>query len=93
MEYNFQDITPPNSLFPLFIKEKDPMVILQELDKGLRSVKVHEQCEHLLFFPKLINQFPQPVVLNTAFMKLCDLFRVRYTIINFNLLYLYYLLQ
>lgn len=78
MDSTLQDIVPPNSLFPLFSKDKDPQLILQDLDKGLRSQKIHEQYESLLFFAKLINKYPQAVVVNTAFMKLSDLFRVRY---------------
>lgn len=73
-----QDFIPPNSLFPLFSKDKDLNVLLNELDKGLRSQKIHEQYESLLFFSKLINQHPLPVTVNTAFLKLTDLFRVRY---------------
>jgi hypothetical protein len=82
IDNTLHDVVPPNSLFPLFAKDKDPQLILQDLDKGLRSQKIHEQYESLLFFIKLINQYPQAVVVNTAYMKLSDLFRVRYEIKN-----------
>eukprot|EP00026_Physarum_polycephalum_P002620 Phypoly_transcript_02627.p1 GENE.Phypoly_transcript_02627~~Phypoly_transcript_02627.p1 ORF type:complete len:873 (+),score=161.32 Phypoly_transcript_02627:97-2715(+) len=87
MDSSFQDIVPPNSLFPLFAKGRDPQLILQDLDKGLRSQKINEQYESLLFFAKLINEYPQAVVVNTAFMKLSDLFRVSNNFIR------YYILQ
>ena len=41
---------------------------------GLRSNNVGEQCEAIMKFPNLINQFPFPVLINTAFLKLADVF-------------------
>ena len=41
---------------------------------GLRSSNVGEQCEAIMKFPNLISQFPFPVLINTAFLKLADVF-------------------
>ena len=41
---------------------------------GLRSSNVGEQCEAIMKFPQLISQFPFPVLINTAFLKLADVF-------------------
>lgn len=70
---------PPHSLFPLFAdKRKDGTAIIMELEKGLRSPKIAEQCESIAFFARLIAQYPFAVVVNTAVLKLADLFRQRY---------------
>ena len=74
----FTEPLPLNSLFPLFVKEKDPSNILAALEKGLRSKVINEQYESLLFFTRLIHQFPQQVIINTAFTKLSELFHVGY---------------
>lgn len=72
------DSAPPHSLFPLFAdKHKDGTAILLELEKGLRSTKIGEQCESIAFFARLIVQHPFVVVVNTAVLKLADLFRQR----------------
>ena len=41
---------------------------------GLRLNNVGEQCEAIMKFPNLIGQFPFPVLINTAFLKLADVF-------------------
>ena len=74
------DAAPPHSLFPLFAdKHKDGTSIILELEKGLRSSKIGEQCESIAFFARLIAQYPFAVVVNTAALKLADLFRQRCT--------------
>ncbi|KAL6077897.1 Integrator complex subunit 7, variant 2 [Balamuthia mandrillaris] len=79
---------PPNSLFPLFSEKKnavEPLQILLELDRGLRSEKSGEQVEAVIFFGRLLSSFPWPIIVNTAALKLSYLFRtgtnfVRYCI-------------
>ena len=79
---------PPNSLFSVFEeRDKDPSRILVELDKGLRSSSIGEQCESILFFTKLLSLYPFPSIITTAFLKLADLYHgTRY----FSLLYDFY---
>lgn len=73
------EAAPPHSLFPLFAdKRKDGAAIIMELEKGLRSQKIGEQCESIAFFARLISQYPFAVVVNTAALKLADLFRLRH---------------
>uniref|UniRef100_A0A8C2QFP6 Integrator complex subunit 7 n=1 Tax=Cricetulus griseus TaxID=10029 RepID=A0A8C2QFP6_CRIGR len=48
----------------------------QELDKGLRSGKLGEQCEAVVRFPRLFQKYPFPILLKSAFLKLADVFRV-----------------
>ncbi|XP_062502910.1 integrator complex subunit 7-like [Corticium candelabrum] len=48
---------------------------LMELDKGLRSKIVGEQCESILRFEGLFDRFPFPIVINSAYLKLSDVFR------------------
>ena len=69
------EILPPNSLYYIFNeKSKDPSRILVELDKGLRSENIGEQCESILFFTKLLSRYPFPSIITTAFIKLADLY-------------------
>ena len=72
-----EKILPPNSHFPLF-EEKDPSKLLVELDKGLRSPNVGDQCESIIFFAKLIARYPFPIIVNTTLLKLSELFRNGY---------------
>ena len=66
---------PPNSLYYIFEdRDKDPTRILTELDKGLRSNSVGEQCESILFFSKLLTRYPFPSIINTSFLKLAELY-------------------
>ncbi|XP_064622387.1 integrator complex subunit 7-like [Lineus longissimus] len=55
--------------------EKDANALLMDLDKGLRSVKVGEQCESIIRFPRLFEKYPFPILINSAFLKLGDVFR------------------
>ena len=43
---------------------------------GLRSAKPGEQCEAIVRFPRLFEKYPFPILINSAFLKLADLFRV-----------------
>ena len=42
---------------------------------GLRSGKVGEQCESIAKFPKLFEKHPFPIIVNSSFLKLGDVFR------------------
>ncbi|XP_074662713.1 integrator complex subunit 7-like [Tubulanus polymorphus] len=55
--------------------EKDANALLLELDKGLRSAKSGEQCEAIVKFPRLFEKYPFPILINSAFLKLADVFR------------------
>uniref|UniRef100_A0A3Q3LV87 Integrator complex subunit 7 n=1 Tax=Labrus bergylta TaxID=56723 RepID=A0A3Q3LV87_9LABR len=57
-------------------QELDANSALLELDKGLRSVKLGEQCEAVVLFPKLFQKYPFPILINSAFLKLADIFRL-----------------
>jgi integrator complex subunit 7 len=48
---------------------------LMELDKGLRSKVVGEQCESILRFEGFFERFPFPIVINSAYIKLSGVFR------------------
>ncbi|KAJ7341105.1 hypothetical protein JRQ81_004842 [Phrynocephalus forsythii] len=57
-------------------QELDANSALMELDKGLRSGKLGEQCEAVIRFPRLFQKYPFPILINSAFLKLADVFRV-----------------
>ncbi|XP_063774317.1 integrator complex subunit 7 isoform X2 [Pseudophryne corroboree] len=57
-------------------QELDANSALMELDKGLRSGKLGEQCEAVVRFPRLFKKYPFPILINSAFLKLADVFRV-----------------
>ncbi|XP_050311568.1 integrator complex subunit 7 [Anthonomus grandis grandis] len=56
--------------------EQDANSALTELDKGLRSGKVGEQCEAIVKFPKLFEKYPFPILINASLLKLADVFRM-----------------
>lgn len=56
--------------------ELDANSALMELDKSLRSGKLGEQCEAVVLFPKLFLKYPFPILINSAFLKLADIFRL-----------------
>ncbi|KAK9871145.1 hypothetical protein WA026_011427 [Henosepilachna vigintioctopunctata] len=56
--------------------EQDANSALTELDKGLRSGKVGEQCEAIVRFPKLFEKYPFPILINASLLKLADVFRL-----------------
>lgn len=52
---------------------------LGELDKGLRSSNIGDQCEAIVLFERLIRENSQnSVLLNASFLKLADFFRTGY---------------
>ncbi|KAF8777907.1 Integrator complex subunit 7 like protein [Argiope bruennichi] len=55
--------------------DQDANSALTELDKGLRSTKVGEQCEAIVRFPRLFEKYPFPILINSACLKLAELFR------------------
>ena len=48
---------------------------LTQLEKGLRSPKLGEQSEAIVKFPRLFERYPFPVLINTALLKLAEVFR------------------
>ncbi|XP_063222620.1 integrator complex subunit 7 [Bacillus rossius redtenbacheri] len=56
--------------------EQDANSALTELDKGLRSGRVGEQCEAIVRFPRLFEKYPFPILINSSVLKLADVFRV-----------------
>ncbi|XP_057654555.1 integrator complex subunit 7 [Diorhabda carinulata] len=56
--------------------DQDANSALTELDKGLRSAKVGEQCEAIVRFPKLFEKYPFPILINASLLKLADVFRM-----------------
>ncbi|XP_055682037.1 integrator complex subunit 7 [Lutzomyia longipalpis] len=55
--------------------EQDANSSMTELDKGLRSTKVGEQCEAIVRFPKLFEKYPFPILINSSFLKLAEFFQ------------------
>ena len=43
---------------------------------GLRSSKAGEQCEAIVRFPGLFEKYPFPILINSALLKLADVFRI-----------------
>ncbi|MEE6473988.1 hypothetical protein FKM82_010240 [Ascaphus truei] len=64
-------------------QELDANSALMELDKGLRSGKLGEQCEAVVRFPRLFQKYPFPILINSAFLKLADVFRVGNNFLRF----------
>lgn len=56
-------------------QEQDANSALMELDIGLRSTKMGEQCEAIVRFPRLFKKYPFPILINSAFLKLAEVFR------------------
>lgn len=50
--------------------------VTSALALGLRSGKLGEQCEAVVRFPRLFQKYPFPILINSAFLKLADVFRV-----------------
>ncbi|CAE1237033.1 INTS7 [Acanthosepion pharaonis] len=57
------------------IQEQDANSALTELDKGLRSQKLGDQCEAVVRFPRLFEKYPFPILINSAVLKLAEVFR------------------
>lgn len=53
----------------------DANALLTDLDKGLRSTRPGEQCEAIVRFPWLFERYPFPILINSASLKLAELFR------------------
>ncbi|XP_023336904.1 integrator complex subunit 7 [Eurytemora carolleeae] len=69
------DMGYPGS-FPAFHdSEQGSSAALTELDKGLRSQRPGEQSEAIVKFPRLFEKYPFPVLINTALLKLAEVFR------------------
>ncbi|XP_063990575.1 integrator complex subunit 7 [Diachasmimorpha longicaudata] len=56
--------------------EQDANSALIELDKGLRSKHNGERCEAIVRFPRLFEKYPFPILINSALLKLADVFRL-----------------
>lgn len=63
--------------------DQDATMALTELDKGLRSDKVGEQCDAIVRFPRLFERYPFPVLINASFLKLADVFRIGNNFLRF----------
>ena len=50
-------------------------LLILSLDKGFRSGLPGDQIDSLVSLPTILNQIPLPVLINSAFLKLADLFR------------------
>jgi integrator complex subunit 7 len=59
---------------------------LLEVDKGLKSSQPGDQCEAIVRFPSLMDQYPFPVLINVAFLKLADVFRTGSNLLRLNIL-------
>ena len=53
----------------------DPASALLELDRGLRSVRIQDQCESVIWMGRLMTMHPAPVIVNSVVIKLAELFR------------------
>uniref|UniRef100_A0A2C9JPR4 Integrator complex subunit 7 n=1 Tax=Biomphalaria glabrata TaxID=6526 RepID=A0A2C9JPR4_BIOGL len=58
-----------------FEQEQDANSALTELDKALRSGQIGIQCEAVVKFPRLFEKYPFPILINSAILKIADLFR------------------
>lgn len=45
------------------------------LSLGLRSLKIGEQCEAIVQLSSILEKYPFPLLVNSAFLKLADIFR------------------
>ncbi|OLY84389.1 Integrator complex subunit 7 [Smittium mucronatum] len=64
---------PQNSQSKFVISEKVASKIIK-LESGCRNKRMDVQIESISGFIKLLNDFPFPVVSNSIFLKLADLF-------------------
>ncbi|RUS69914.1 hypothetical protein EGW08_022321, partial [Elysia chlorotica] len=58
-----------------FEQEQDAKSALTELDKALRSGQIGVQCEAIVKFPRLFEKYPFPILINSAMLKVADVFR------------------
>ncbi|XP_041351587.1 integrator complex subunit 7-like [Gigantopelta aegis] len=45
------------------------------INEGLHSGRIDAQCEAIVKFPKLFEKYPFPILINSALLKLADVFR------------------
>ena len=53
----------------------DANAALAELDQNLRCGRLGEQAEAIVRFPRLFSKYPFPILINSALLKLADVFR------------------
>ncbi|VDP88735.1 unnamed protein product [Echinostoma caproni] len=53
---------------------KDANVLIMELNKGLQSPNLGEQCKAIAQFPNLLEKYPFPMVVNSIFLKIAQIF-------------------
>lgn len=53
----------------------DANAALAELDQNLRCGRLGEQAEAIVRFPRLFAKYPFPILINSALLKLADVFR------------------
>ncbi|KAK3880532.1 hypothetical protein Pcinc_014980 [Petrolisthes cinctipes] len=56
-------------------QDQDGNSALLELDRGLKSSRTGEQCEDISKFPALFEKYPFPILINSALLKLAEVFR------------------
>ncbi|XP_064093034.1 integrator complex subunit 7-like [Macrobrachium nipponense] len=56
-------------------QDQDGNSALLELDRGLKSSRTGEQCEAISKFPALFERYPFPILINSALLKLAEVFR------------------
>ncbi|XP_063608036.1 integrator complex subunit 7-like [Penaeus indicus] len=56
-------------------QDQDGNSALLELDRGLKSSRTGEQCEAISKFPALFEKYPFPILINSALLKLAEVFR------------------
>ena len=42
---------------------------------GLRSGRIGVQCEAIVKFPRLFEKYPFPILINSALLKIADVYR------------------
>eukprot|EP00658_Telonema_sp_P-2_P073800 TRINITY_DN62924_c0_g1_i1.p1 TRINITY_DN62924_c0_g1~~TRINITY_DN62924_c0_g1_i1.p1 ORF type:complete len:245 (-),score=73.73 TRINITY_DN62924_c0_g1_i1:79-813(-) len=62
-------------LLELGLLALDPSTAMMELDRGLRSSRIQDQCESVFWLGRVMEAHPTPVVVNTVVLKLVVLFR------------------
>uniref|UniRef100_A0A6G1S9S8 Integrator complex subunit 7 n=1 Tax=Aceria tosichella TaxID=561515 RepID=A0A6G1S9S8_9ACAR len=55
---------------------RDANSLLVELDRGLQSPNINDQCDTVVRFTTLFQKYPLPLLVNSAFLKLAEAFRV-----------------
>lgn len=61
---------------------RDANSLLVELDRGLQSPNINDQCDAVIRFTTLFKKYPMPLLVNSAFLKLAEAFRVSSNIIR-----------